>query len=141
MLNTKTYSLRALFAAVLVLKEHPKAVECIEFVNGFINNICNDDILKGCSVSRDDTNNGYVLQWDDVLPKYLFNADILVCKDYYHYNYVVRDRDGNYIESSGEYDQLNDFDSYNWLSGKVEHYKGEPFWRGIVDHLEKVYGE
>lgn len=57
--NTKSYSLRTLLAAVLVLKEHPKALECIEFVNDFINNIYNDDIFRGCSVSWDDTNNGF----------------------------------------------------------------------------------
>ena len=95
MQNNNSYILHTLLTAVLELKEHSEAKDCIVYVNDFLNHISNENILKGCSISWDDTNTGFLLLWDDVLPKYLFKADLLVCKDYYHYNFIIRDREGN----------------------------------------------
>lgn len=141
MQNNKPYILHTLLTAVLELKEHPEAKECIEYLNYFLEHISNEDILKGCSISWDDTNKGFLLLWDDILPKYLFKADLLVCNDYVHYNFVIRDRDGNYLGSDGVYEQIRDWDGFNFLTGERGHHKGQPFWRGIVDHLEEVYAD
>ena len=115
--------LKILFNAVLELEKHPEAKDCIGYVNGFLSHISNDDILKGCSISWDDANKGYLMVWDDILPKYIFKADMLVCEDYYHYNFIIRDSDGYYLGSDGTYNRI-----YN-----------KPFWRDIIGHLSEVY--
>lgn len=107
---------------VLELKENPEAKDCIEYVADLLNSISNDNILKGCSISWDDANKGFLLVRDDILPKYIFKADIIICKDYYHYSFIIRDRDGNYLGSS----QLDNF---------PEHTS----WQDITSHLEEVY--
>lgn len=133
--------LQILFNAILELKEQPEAKECIEYVNDFLNHISNENILNRCSISWDDTNKGFLLLWDDVLPNYLFKADIMICKDYYHYNFEIRDRDGNYLGSdvmSGHL-SLEPYYGHSWLEeGNGPHYD-KPFWRNIVSHLEEVY--
>lgn len=141
MTNTKPYILKTLLTAILELKEHPEAKDCIEYVDDFLSHITNEDILKGCSVSWDDANKGFLLLWDDVLAKYNFKADIMVCKDYYHYSFIVRDRDGNYLDSGGESNEIKDWDGFSCLTGEHGHHKDKPFWRDIVDHLEEVYAE
>lgn len=141
MQNNNSYILHTLLTAVLELKEHSEAKDCIVYVNDFLNHISNENILKGCSISWDDTNTGFLLLWDDVLPKYLFKADLLVCKDYYHYNFIIRDREGNYLGSDGVYNGIRDWDGFSFLTGERGHHKGKPFWMDIVDHLEEVYAD
>lgn len=135
----RSYILQTFLKAALEQKGHPEAKDCFEYVNEFLDNIYNEEILKGCSISWDDTNKGFLLVWEDILAKYLFMADLLICKDYYHYNFVIRDRDGNYLGSDGISSQIVDFDGYNWLTGENGHHKGKPFWTDIVSHLEEVF--
>ena len=97
MCTNNSYILQTLFKAILELKEHPEAKECIEYVNDFLNNINNEEILKQCSISWDNKNIGFLLVWDVVLPKYLFKADMIICKDYYHYHFIIRDREGKFL--------------------------------------------
>lgn len=141
-MNTnKSYTLQTLLKAILEMKEYPEAKECIEYVCEFLNNIYNEEILKECSISWDDTNNGFLLVWDNALPRHLFKADVLICKDYYHYNFIIRDNDGNYLDSDGVSGQIVDFDGYNWLTGEYGHHIVKPFWNNIVNHLEEVFGK
>lgn len=140
MQDKDTNTLQTLLEAVLEMREHPEAKDCIEYVCVFLNDIYNDDILRGCTISWDDTTKGFLLLWDDTLPKYLFKADILICKDYYHYNFILRDKYGNYLGSDGTFNSIDNYCGYNWLTGECDQHKGKPFWRNVINHLEEVYG-
>ena len=141
MCTNNSYILQTLFKAIRELKEHPEAKECIEYVNDFLNNINNEEILKQCSISWDNKNIGFLLVWDVVLPKYLFKADMIICKDYYHYHFIIRDREGKYLGSDGISGEIVNFDGFDWNSGEYGYHKTKPFWTDIVGHLEEVFNK
>lgn len=136
MQNNKSYILQTFFKAVLELKEHPEAKDCVEFVDDFLDHISNENILRGCSISWDDTNKGILLLWDDTLPKYVFKAELLVSKDYANYHYDIRDIDGNYLDSSG-----GDTEPYlhERIGGENKVQCPEYFWKYIVQQMEMMY--